>query len=132
MPHVQLAYESDPREALEHSLGNISEIELAPTELLVAIHVPPKEAKTKAGIILADTTKKEYQYQGKVGLVVKTGANVFVDDERVQFHGFKASVGDWIVFKPADGWPVSINQTPCRVISDYLVKVKVPHPDVAY
>lgn len=130
MPHIMMEHEQDPRSTLQESIGDISGVELAPTELLVAIYTPPE--KTKSGIFLADKTKDEYKYQGKVGLVMKTGANVFVDDRTVQFHDFSADIGDWIVFRPADGWPISVNKTPCRIISDYLVKVKVSHPDVAY
>lgn len=132
MPHIFMEHMVDPSQVITDKIGDISEIEIAPTELMVVIYEPPAEGKTKGGVIITTATSNEYKYSGKVGLVVKTGANVFVDDKVVQFHGFKAKVGDWIVFRPSDGWPISINKSPCRVISDYLVKVKVPHPDMAY
>lgn len=130
MPHVVMFHERDPREVLLEKIGDISKEEIAPTQLLVAIYEPPK--KTASGIHITDPTASQYQYQGKVALVLKMGSNVFVDDHIVQFHGFSCEVGDWIVFRPADGWPVSINKCPCRMIDDHLVKLKVSHPDVAY
>ena len=97
MPHVVMFHERDPREVLLEKIGDIDNVEIAPTQLLVAIYEPPE--KTKSGIYTTDNTRKEYQYQGKVALVLKMGSNVFVDDHIVQFHGFSCEVGDWIVFR---------------------------------
>ena len=37
--------------------------------------------------------------------------------------------GDWIVFRPIDGWSITVNNVLCRMIDDMNIKGRVDHPD---
>lgn len=128
----------DPKADLLKKVGDISDIEVFNNEVLVAIYVRPE--KTKGNIIIPETNRDEDRYQGKIGLVVKMGPSAFAENAKGWFEGInpKIAVGDWIVFKASDGWPVSITPTGsvsssdrmlCRMIEDVDVRGRVQHPD---
>jgi hypothetical protein len=43
------------------------------------------------------------------------------------------SEGDWVVFRPADGWALDVwgpkEALRCRMLSDTAIKAKISHPD---
>jgi len=63
--------------------------------IMVAQYVRPE--KTKGGIILTDTTRKEDVYQGNVGLVLRLGNDAYRDVERYP-NGPWCSEGDWVLW----------------------------------
>lgn len=130
MPPMLMKHDTDPADAIRATIGNLDAIDLFQNQVLIGIYIRP--AKTAGGIILADQTRDEDLYQGKVGLVLKKGPIAFVDDDRVSFHGKTAEVGDWIVFRPSDGWALSVNKVACRVLQDVHVRAKVTSPDVIW
>lgn len=131
MPHVALAHENDPRTDLLGKIGDVSNVEVFNNQVMVAIYKRPE--KTRGGIIMTEAHRDEDLSQGKVGLVVKMGALAFSPDADDKW-GFaqiepRLEVGDWVYFRASDGWAMSVNQTPCRMLDDVNVRGRVRHPD---
>lgn len=118
---------ADPREALFAALGELdTELAVLHSQVLVATYVEP--ARTSGGILLPDSSLQEGRFQGSVGLVIALGPGAFKDDGVAQFHGEKVSVGDWVMFRPADGLEMFIRQVPCRLFEDVNIKMRVSNP----
>ena len=109
--NIAMLHESDPKEALLNDLGDISKVELLNTQVLVAVYIRPE--KTKGGIIMA-------------------GPSAFVDEGGKWFSNLNLKVGDWIVFRPSDGWNVTVNGVLCRMFDDTAIRARIPHPDSVY
>jgi len=130
MPPMKMTHAVDPKIDLLEKIGDLSEVEVFNNNILVAIYIRPN--KTKSGIILADETTEQDKYQGKVGLVVKLGNSAFEDETGRWFKGIKVNVGDWVVFRPSDGWSIAINSQPCRIMDDVVIRGRVKHPDLVW
>jgi co-chaperonin GroES (HSP10) len=128
--NIAMLHELDPREKLLAEIGDLSKFEIFNTGVLVAVYIRPE--KTKGGFILTDKTRDEDRYQSKVGLVVKTGPRAFVEDDGKWFDGLNIGVGDWLVFRPSDGWNITVHGVLCRFFSDDSFKWRIPHPDEVY
>lgn len=127
MPYMVMEHEEDPANPLLEQAGDLSSVEVFNNQLLVAVYVRPQ--KTKSGIILTDKTTDEDRYQSKVGLVLKKGPSAFNDTTGEWFNGVMINEGDWIVFRPSDGWSVTVNGQLCRMIDDVNVRGRIDHPD---
>ena len=127
---MMMAHDKDPAEAIREEVGDISKARVLFNTLLVAKYVRPN--KTTGGILLTDKTRDEDLYQGKAHLVLKKGPRAFVDDGDVLFHGQNVEVGEWVVFRPSDGWDVTINGKQCRMVQDVHVKMVPPTPDMVW
>lgn len=125
--HIEMKHDTDPKKELLKELGNIKEVEIFHNQILCAVYLRPE--KTSGGIILPDQAKAEDRYQSKVGLVVRMGPDAFVDDTNTWFKDFKVGLNDWIVFKPSDGWAITVNGVLCRILDDTNVKGRIPNPD---
>lgn len=138
MPAVAMLHETDPREAVLNKVGTLEGIEVFGNDILVAIYKRPE--KTKSGLILTANTLNEDVHQGKVGLVLKMGPTSYLDDEGNKFRDIKE--GDWVVFRPSDGWRVTLNTlqgtyskddtVDCRIVSDVAIRSRVSDPDLVY
>jgi co-chaperonin GroES (HSP10) len=128
--NIAMLHEADPKEKLLADLGDISKIELFNTNVLVAVYIRPE--KTKGGIIMSSRSLDEDRYQSKVGLVVKTGPSAFVESDGKWFNGLKIKTGDWLVFRPSDGWNITVNGVLCRMFDDASFKGRIHHPDNVY
>ena len=122
-----MEHETDPAENIRKEMGDISDIEIFHNQVLVAIYIRPE--KTKSGLYLSAQTRDEDKYQGKVGLIIKKGADAFVDDSGKWFKGVKLDVGDWVYFRPSDGWQITVHGQLCRILDDTAVKGRVDQPD---
>jgi co-chaperonin GroES (HSP10) len=118
----------DKRDIINEA-GDLSEVEVMYNQILVGIWKRPE--RTKGGIILTDNTRKEDDYQGKVGLVLKMGPGAFQDNDEMHFTQ-TAKVGDWVVLRPGDGWQLKVNDRPCRMLLDTSVKLIIPKPEMVY
>lgn len=127
MPAMTMFHEKDPRDVLLDQLGNVSDFELFNNQVLLALYIRP--TKTKSGIHLTSTTVEEDIYQSKVGLVVKLGPTAFEDDEGQWFKGVKIKTGDWLIARPSDGWTITINKVPCRILHDVNIRGRVQNVD---
>jgi len=127
MPFMTMDHTNDPKAGILEDIGDLSTIELFNNQVLVAIYVRP--TKTKSGIYLPDATVAEDKIQGKVGLVVKKGPMAFVDASEQWFTDIEVNEGDWVIFRPSDGWGITINNLMCRILEDTAVRGKITAPD---
>lgn len=134
MPAMLMEHAVDPREELRAKLGDLADIKLSANHVLVAVYKRPE--KTKSGIILTDQNRDEDNYQSKVGLVLKVGPTAFdydPTDDQWGFADLNVSVGDWIVFRPSEGWALDVNGAEgavrCRMLADTAIKAKISYPD---
>jgi co-chaperonin GroES (HSP10) len=128
-----MKHAADPRQEILSSVGDLSEIEIFHNQLLVAIYIRPE--MTAGGVIISGKTRDEDKWQGKVGLVLKKGNSAFVDDSKQWFDGINVDVGDWVVFRPSDGWGITINNLKdnsdilCRLLDDTVIRGRIENPD---
>jgi co-chaperonin GroES (HSP10) len=127
MPAMTMFHEKDPRDVLLEQIGDISEVELFNNQVLIALYIRPN--KTKSGIHLTDRTTEEDIYQSKVGLVLKLGPNAFKDDEGLWFEDVNVDINDWVISRPSDGWTITINKVPCRIVSDVNIRGRIQNVD---
>ena len=127
MPFMIMEHDKDPKQKLLDEIGDISAFEIFNNQILVAVYIRPN--KTKSGIYLSDQSREEDKVQGKVGLVVKKGPAAFVDETSEWFKDISVEVNDWVVFRPSDGWSITVNNVLCRIIDDTAVRGKVDVPD---
>jgi len=127
MPFMIMDHATDPKQKLLDDIGDISAFEIFNNQILVAVYIRPN--KTKSGIYLSDQLREEDKVQGKVGLVVKKGPAAFVDETSEWFKDISVEVNDWVVFRPSDGWSITVNNVLCRIIDDTAVRGKVDAPD---
>jgi len=130
MPFALMDHSEDPKAAILKEIGDIDKVEVFNNQILCAIYVRPE--KTKSGIILTSQTREEDKYQGKVGLVIKMGPEACVDETGKWFKNHTIEVGDWVYFRPSDGWAMNINGVPCRVIDDTDIRGRAAAPDIIW
>jgi len=126
---MPMSHEKDPKEALLEQIGDISEIELFHNQVLLAVYLRPE--KTKSGLILTADHLDEDRYQSKVGLLIKRGPLAFEQDGN-WFTGMTFQDHEWLIFRPSDGWSITVNGVLCRIFDDISIKGRAPHPDSVY
>jgi co-chaperonin GroES (HSP10) len=127
MPPMMMDHEVDPKKKLLEDLGDLSSVELFNNQILVAVYIRPQ--KTKSGIYLTDKHVDEDRHQSKMGLLVKTGPSAFEPNDEGWFKGEEFNLNEWLVFRPSDGWSITIHGVLCRILSDTQVKGRVQNPD---
>lgn len=118
---------SDPRKALLSAIGKCDHLVLH-SQVLVGTYIRP--AKTAGGIYMTDNTLQEDEFQGTIGLVLALGPGAFKDDGIAKFHGVKVKIGDWVLYRPADGLALEIRKVPCRIFEDVNIKMLVTDPQL--
>lgn len=129
MPILKMEHKEDPKQEIIANAGDLASVKLFGAQMLVGIYKRPE--KTKSGLILTDKYRDEDIWQGKVGLVLKMGT-ISPDGEDGQYFGeHPIAVGDWVVFRPSDGWPLSVGGgQECRILEDIRrVKMAIESPD---
>jgi co-chaperonin GroES (HSP10) len=126
---MPMSHELDPKLKLIEELGDISQVELFHNQVLLAVYLRPE--KTKSGLILTSNHLDEDRYQSKVGLLVKRGPLAFEQDGS-WFQGMTFNDHDWLIFRPSDGWSITVNGVLCRIFDDISIKGRAPHPDSVY
>ncbi len=125
MPEV-----SDPKTEIKKAIGSLDGIEIFHNQVLAAVFIRPE--KTKGGILRPDYTggtRDEDKWQGKVGLIVKTGPEAFNDPTGAWFKDVNLVVGDWIIFRASDGWSITVNGVLCRILDDTTIRGKTDDPE---
>lgn len=130
MPSAMMLHASDPAKDIWDKIGDLKDFHIPFGKVLVATYIRPE--KTRGGIIFTDNTRDEDVWQGKAALIVKMGKMAFVDTDRVEFHGEKFEVGDWVAVRPSDAVSISIHGVPCRLIQDVHCLMRLPSPDSVY
>jgi co-chaperonin GroES (HSP10) len=128
MAYAEMQHELEPRLKLLDELGDLSGIELFHNQLLVAVYIRPE--KTKSGLFLAQQTLNEDRFQSKLGLVVKKGPQAFISGGEWQFPDIE--LHDWILFRPSDGWNITVSGVLCRILTDTAVKGRISSPDLIW
>lgn len=127
MSLMKMEHVNDPREEILKQIGDISGVEIFNNQILCAVYIRPE--KTKGGIILTDNVRGEDRFQGKVGLLIGMGPAAFQDESGQWFNNSSFKLHDWLVFRPSDGWSVTVNGVLCRMMSDTQVKARISSPD---
>lgn len=138
MPAMEYEHEVDPKQAILDKIGDLEGVEVFGSDVLVALYIPPQ--RTKSGLIIADATREESRWQGKAGLIIKMGNTAYTDEDGNKFRDL--AVGEWVVFRPSDGWPFQVNTgksrisrdnvVDCRVVTDINIRARISHPDLVY
>ena len=127
----KLSQAKDKKKTLIEEVGDLSQVEVMGTRVLVAIYIAgDKFAGTS--IIRPASQIKEDVWQGVVGLVLKLGRLAFKDDapSNTYFYGDKVKVGDWVLFRPGDAKRVQINNVDCRFVYDEHIDMIVANPEI--
>lgn len=127
MPFMLMEHEVDPAQKILEEVGDLSKIELFNNQILVGVYIRPQ--KTKSGLYLSDKTTDEDRFQSKVGLLLKQGPRAFEPNDEGWFDGETFNLNDWLVFRPSDGWSITVHGVLCRILTDTQVKMRVPNPD---
>jgi len=122
-----MEHEVDPATKIVEEIGDLSKIELFNNQILVGVYIRPQ--KTKSGLYLSDKTTEEDRFQSKVGLLLKQGPRAFEPNDEGWFDGETFNLNDWLVFRPSDGWSITVHGVLCRILTDTQVKMRVPNPD---
>ena len=130
MPHMIMSHDEDPKDIILRELGDIEKLKVFHNEVVVAVYLRPE--KTKSGIFLTDSHRDEDRHQSKVGLVVKMGPEAFNDPNGNWFRDMDVKLYDWVVYRPSDGWTITINNVLCRALKDTNVRGSVPQPDMVW
>ncbi len=129
---ILMVHDVDPRKALQDAMGRFAdEMTVLGAQLLVAVYKRPD--RTAGGVILAESTRKEDEYQGKVGLVLKIGPLAFQEDATHQFGDVIPKVGDWVMFNVGDTFGLHLGDSrdnKARIIEDVNVKAILKRPDI--
>lgn len=124
-----MTHDVDPALELTKKIGDLTKVDVFHNQILVGVYQRP--VKTKSNILLPDSVRQEDRYQGKVGVVLKKGAQAFVDDETTKFTD-DVNVGDWVFYRVSDGFPITINGVLCRLLEEVHIKGRVPSPDQVF
>lgn len=124
----EMQHDEDPKELILKKIGNTDGIRLSGAQVLVATYIRPE--RKKSGIILTQKLREEDQFQGKCGLVIKLGPLAYKENDKLDFGGYKVKVGDWVFYRPVDGYALSVNSQHCRVLDDVEIKGDLEHPDM--
>jgi len=115
-----IAASVNPKLDIINLVGDLSKEEVLYDLVLVGTYFRPE--KTAGGIIRPQENVQEDQWQSKTGLVLKMGPEA---DDKVQ-------VGDWVVYSVSDGWALSVNEYPCRLVPSNCIRMKVSKPEIAF
>lgn len=130
MPHTPMQHDTDPKVDLIKAVGKLDGFDIYHNQILCAVYIRPE--KTKGGIVLPDQHRNEDRHQSKVGLILKAGPDAFVDSTGVWFKEVSVKVHDWIVFRPSDGWNITVNGILCRILKDENIRGRISHPDLVW
>lgn len=124
-----LSQAADPKAALLKAAGDISKEHVMYDLVLVGTYI--RNERTSGGIIRPLDNVKEDEYQGKVGLVLKMGP-LAGSEGAPGFNDEQVKVGDWIVYSIKDGWAITVNGTPCRLVPYERIRMKISDPTVVF
>jgi hypothetical protein len=127
MPYMTMQHDVDPAGKILEEIGSLETVELFNNQILVGVYIRPQ--KTKSGLYLSDKTTDEDRYQSKVGLLLKKGPRAFEPNSDGWFDDESFALNDWLVFRPSDGWSITVHGVLCRILNDTQIKGRVKNPD---
>jgi len=120
----------DPRKEIKKFVGRTDKEKVLGDRVWVAVYGRPE--KTSGGLYVTDTQIQEDQYQGCVGLVVAHGPLAFVYDGQFKWEGDKPKLGDWVLFRPADGFQFAFRKACIRNFPSCTIQAVVSDPLLYY
>lgn len=117
----EIAQAKNPKIAIINAVGDLSGVDVLYDLVLIGVFIRPE--KTAGGILRPVDNLREDVYQGKVGLVLKFGEEI--REPRIE-------AGDWVVFSIKDGWPITLNNTSCRLVPHEMIRMKVNDPNMVF
>jgi len=126
----EISRAANPKLAIFAAVGDLNAVEVLSDLVLIGTYIRPE--KNERGILLPIEHLREDEFQGKAGLVLKTGPLACAEWEDEQARGMNAQVGTWVVCAVKDGWPVQINGTPCRLVPYDKIRLRVADPNIIY
>jgi hypothetical protein len=130
MPVMAMQHYADPAEEIIDRIGDLSDVVVPGNKVLLGIYMRPSQ--TKSGLHLPDKYREEDLYQGKAALVLKCGPAAFKGDWRTE--GFDPKPGDWVAFRPSDGFKIDIRSPEghCILLVDTAVRLIIPAPHLVF
>lgn len=141
MPVLDIVHEVDPADNIFDNAGDLDDFEVFNTSVLVGVYLRDgdgkKDVKTKGGIIIHHDVTNEDKFQSKMGVILSMGPDAFSDPTGKWFVNSEFAIGDWVVFRPSDGWNLTLvsydgsgkqRKLLCRLIDDVAVRMRVLGP----
>ena len=129
---LKMQHDVDPRQSvLDEAAPYIDGVSLPAYHLLIAVYKRPE--MLKSGIILPGTSgpRKEDEWQGKVGLVLKVGPFCYTGENENRFERTPV-VGSWVAINVGDTWAFNLWDLRCRHVHEDDVKMILDNPDCVY
>lgn len=121
---------ADPKQAILEAVGDLTKIDVFSDLVLLGTYI--RNEKTVGGIILPTDNLREDEYQGKVGLVLKTGPYAYGDWEDEDRRGENAKPGTWVAYQVKDRWPFQIDGAPVCLVPYERLRVRIPDPTLVF
>jgi|SRR5882672_1520911 len=121
---------ADPKKAILAAIGDLAGMDVFSDLVLVGTYIRPE--KTAGGIIRPKEVVQEDEFQGKTGIVLKSGPLAYGGWEEPAERGEMAKPGTWVVYAIKDGWPVQINGVACRFIPYEKLRARVTDPKMVF
>jgi co-chaperonin GroES (HSP10) len=113
-PYLKAVSEAeDPKKEILKWVGSTKKEKLNGDRVMVATYARPN--KTAGGVLLSDGMTVEDRFQGTVGLLVLIGDTAFKYDGSYSFEGQPPKIGDWVTYRPADGFEIAFRRASCRI-----------------
>lgn len=123
-----IAKATDIKQAHIDAVGDVGKIRVMSGRVLIITYIASDKVGEKGLILRPDNNVREDVYQSVCGLVLKKGPLAFKDDENHKFHGQDVQVGDWVIFKHAEGNRIQINGAECRYMEDVFIDMVIQDP----
>lgn len=127
---AEISQAADPKSAIIKAVGDLSRQDVFSDLVLVGTYI--RHEKTAGGIIRPIENVQEDEFQGKIGLVLKTGPLAFTDWESPDERGQNAKLHTWVVYAVKDSWPVQINGAPCRFVPYDKLRMRLTDPNILF
>lgn len=125
-----MEHDTDPKQTVLDAVGNLSDsaILLSGMQVLIGTYLRPE--RTASGLLQAAITRREDEYQGKVGLILKVAPLAFSGEQIAWPNEVAPKVGDWVIYRVHDGFMTTINGHPCRLMESGQIRGIVFNPDM--
>lgn len=133
---MRMDHEIDPKkEILDRVWPFLDSVQVIGDDVLLGVYMRPE--RTAGGLILAQSTRQEDEYQGLACLVLKMGNLAFKEDENHHYDGIVPKVGDWVAVRKSEGFSFKLgkdtkNVQPCRIMSEKGIRLIISEPDTVW
>jgi hypothetical protein len=136
---------SDQKQEILKWVGDVSKEKLLGDRVMVATYARPRKY---GSLYMPDSQQQEDRFQGVVGLLIAKGPNAFVydgqyllmdrdpgeneEDYKSRWTAGVPQIGDWVIYKPADGFEMAFRRASCRVFRSESVMTIASDPLLYY